>query len=318
MRLVSEQYCQGQNYAYLQLSSSVCTGMYCTHAYYIDFDRLTQSKVESGYTRSIRWEDSNGTKGEPAVLIEQDIQAVVQAMDAAAVAEVSGAPHRLPEGTSQELVAQFNSRVAHARRAFASCAPMFAELAPNTPEFAAVSLKLSTNMQRHIDIEKKMAGASLLCIHQVSLQHSKAPLRPKMFKMQLDEEAKPALEAWHGASLDAIINIVQGGGFAVAPTKNAKLFGNGVYLAPLTKAWMSCDERYATKDPYGIQHVLLCDFVQGTPEQIAEDSTQAWPTPGSDRHTGVDRLSNPGRYIVWSTDMNQRILPKFVISFELG
>ena len=43
-------------------------------AYYIDFERLTQSKVETGYTRSIRWQGTDGALHEPAVPIQQDIQ----------------------------------------------------------------------------------------------------------------------------------------------------------------------------------------------------------------------------------------------------
>ena len=72
-----------------------------------------------------------------------------------------------------------------------------------------------------------------------------------------------------------------------------------MYLAPLHVAWMSCDEKYAAKDAYGIQHVLFCDFLQGKAEQIPKDSEQAWPTPGTDFDTGIDSLNNPRRYIVW-------------------
>ena len=159
-------------------------------AYYIDFERLTQSKVETGYTRSIRWQGTDGALHEPAVPIEQDIQvflishacrscfllffsflvgcfqAVVRSLDVAAAAEVSAVPRaaRLPEGTSEEDVAQFNARVAHACRAFASCGGMFTEVNPDTEEFATVSLKLSTNMQQ---LQGKMAGASLFCIHRI-------------------------------------------------------------------------------------------------------------------------------------------------------
>ena len=89
-----------------------------------------------------------------------------------------------------------------------------------------------------------------------------------------------------------------------------------MYLAPLTKSFVSCDERYSTKDAHGVQHILLCDFAQGAPEELVRHSEQFAP---SDRkyNTAVDSLRNPGRYIVWSTDMNQRILPRYVISFSL-
>ena len=105
--------------------------------------------------------------------------------------------------------------------------------------------------------------------------------------------------------------------FGRAP-KNAHVFGQGIYLAPLEAAWMSCDERYAEKDSCGIQHVLLRDFAQGKPELVQKGSVQFTPTAGSDHTTAVDNLLRPLRYIVWSTDMNQRILPKYAVSFSLS
>ena len=59
-------------------------------------------------------------------------------------------------------------------------------------------------------------------------------MREKIFEMMLETERGPAIEAWHGASLDAIINIVRTG-FALAPTKNAKLFGYGAHLHALRR-----------------------------------------------------------------------------------
>jgi hypothetical protein len=305
MQAVSEQHIRGQRHAYFESARS---------AYYIDFERLTQSKVETGFTRSIRWEKIDGMMCEPALPIEQDIKAVVRAMDVAAAAEVSGTPHLLLSGTPEE-VSQFNSRVAHARHTFASCGGMFTEVDRNTAEFAEVSLKLSTNMQQHSSVEKKMAGASLFCIHRISAQRKIT----RDIEELILEQGAPALEAWHGASLDAIIGIVRTG-FALPAPKNAHMYGQGVYLAPLYAAWMSCDERYAEKDSCGIQHIMLCDFAQGKAELVHRGSQQFTPTAGTDVKftTAVDDLTRPNRYIVWSNDMNQRILPKYVVSFSLG
>ena len=308
MRAVSEQYSRGQSHAYLQIAGG---------AYYIEFERLTQSKVATGYTRSIRWESLDGERHEPASPIERDITAVVRAMDAAAAAEVSGIPHPLPSGTAEE-VSHFNGRVAFARDAFKSLQwpdgrRMFTEVDRSTAEFAEVSLKLSTNMQQHRSVADKMAGASLFCVHRIS-----AESRTKRDVQELiAEQGAPALEAWHGASLDAILNIVRAG-FALPAPKNAHLYGQGVYLAPLDAAWMSCDERYAEKDARGIQHIMLCDLAQGRPELVQIGSKQFTPTAGTDFTTAVDDLSRPTRYIVWSSDMNRRILPKYVVSFSLG
>jgi hypothetical protein len=310
MRAVSEQYSRGQSHAYLQIAAD---------AYFIEFERCTQSNVETGYTRSVRWESIDGERHEPASPIERDIKAVVRAMDAAAAAEVSAMPHPLPSGTAEE-VSQFNDKVAFARDAFKSLEEeglwpdgrrMFTEVELSTAEFAEVSLKLSTNMQQHSSV--KMAGASLFCVHRIS-----AESRTKRDVQELiAEQGAPALEAWHGASLDAIFNIVRAG-FALRAPKNAHLYGQGVYLAPLEAAWMSCDERYAEKDARGIQHIMLCDLAQGKAELVQIGSKQFTPSAGTDFTTAVDDLSRPTRYIVWSSDMNRRILPKYVLSFSLG
>ena len=70
LQAVSEQFRRGQSHAYLQIAGG---------AYYIDFERLTQSKVATGYTRSIRWESLDGERHEPASPIERDFTAVVRA-----------------------------------------------------------------------------------------------------------------------------------------------------------------------------------------------------------------------------------------------
>ncbi len=80
---------------------------------------------------------------------------------------------------------------------------------------------------------------------------------------------------------------------------------------------MSCDERYAEKDARGIQHIMLCDLAQGSPELVQRGSKHFQPS-ADEFDTAVDSLSRPTRYIVWSSDMNRRILPKYVVSFSLG
>ncbi len=310
MKDVSEQFSRGQRHAYLEVDGS---------AYYIDCERLTQSNIETGYTRSIRWEGFDGKMHEPACPIERDFKAVIRAMDAAAAAEVSGTPHPMPSGNAEE-VTQFNARVVHAQNTFASLRGMFTEVDRNTAEFAEVSLKLSTNMQQPHNhsqnkVQSQIAGASLICIHRIAISKKQSEIKGDV-ERKIAEEGVPALEAWHGAPLEAIIGIVRAG-FALPAPRNAHRYGQGVYLAPLEAAWMSCDEKYAVKDSCGIQHIMLCDFAQGKPEEVKQRSTQFQPSK-EEFDTGVDSLRRPERYIVWSSDMNKRILPKYVVSFSLG
>ena len=301
---VSEQFGRGERRARLEIAGG---------AYDIDFENLTQKKVETGYTRSIRWEDVDGKKHGPTCPIERPIKAVKRATDAAAAAVVSGTPHTMPACTAEE-VTEFNTT----RQTFAKpdLAGMFTEVDRNTAEFSEVSLKLSTNMQKHCQnqVQSQVAG---ICIHRIAAISKKQSEIKRDVERKIDDEGGQALEAWHGAPLEAITSIVRWG-FANLK-KNAHAYGHGVYLAPLGAAWMSCEEKYAKKDSDGIQHIMLCDFAQGKAEEVRQGSTQFQPSVDSfDTAVSVDSLGRPTRYIVWSSDMNKRILPKYVVSFSLG
>jgi hypothetical protein len=155
-----------------------------------------------------------------------------------------------------------------------------------------------------------------ICIHRIAAISKKQSEIKRDVERKIAEEGGQFLEAWHGAPLEAITSIVRAG-FALPAPRNAHAFGHGVYLAPLGAAWMSCDEKYAAKDSCGIQHIMLCDFVQGKPEPVKQGSTQFQPSADC-FDSAVDSLGHPTRYIVWSSDMNKRILPKYVVSFSLG
>jgi hypothetical protein len=219
----------------------------------------------------------------------------------------------MPAGTAEE-VTEFNT----SRQTFAKpdLAGMFTEVDRNTAEFAEVSLKLLTNMQKlcQNQVQSQVAG---ICIHRIAAISKKQSEIKRDVERKIDDEGGQALEAWHGAPLEAITSIVRWG-FANLK-KNAHAYGHGVYLAPLGAAWMSCEEKYAKKDSDGIQHIMLCDFAQGKAEEVRQGSTQFQPSVDSfDTAVSVDSLGRPTRYIVWSSDMNKRILPKYVVSFSLG
>ena len=60
---------------------------------------------------------------------------------------------------------------------------------------------------------------------------------------------------------------------------------------------MSCNERYASRDANGVQHILLCDVAQGNPEQVQRGSKQ-FASSAPHFNTAVDKLVKPTRYIV--------------------
>lgn len=71
----------------------------------------------------------------------------------------------------------------------------------------------------------------------------------------------------------------------------------------------------AKADESGEAHIVLCRVLMGRPEAIPAGSSQCHPS--SDNYdSAVDNIQNPKWYVVWSTDMNTRILPEYVVSFK--
>ncbi|KAF0905641.1 hypothetical protein E2562_007424 [Oryza meyeriana var. granulata] len=68
-------------------------------------------------------------------------------------------------------------------------------------------------------------------------------------------------------------------------------------------------------DENGEAHIVLCRVLMGRPEAVPAGSSQFHPS-SDDYDSAVDNMENSRWYVVWSTDMNTRILPEYVISFE--
>lgn len=68
-------------------------------------------------------------------------------------------------------------------------------------------------------------------------------------------------------------------------------------------------------DEKGEKHVILCQVMLGEMERIEAGSEQFKPS-SEEYDSGVDDLQNPRFYVVWRENMNQTILPEFVVSFK--
>uniref|UniRef100_A0A453IKT7 PARP catalytic domain-containing protein n=1 Tax=Aegilops tauschii subsp. strangulata TaxID=200361 RepID=A0A453IKT7_AEGTS len=71
----------------------------------------------------------------------------------------------------------------------------------------------------------------------------------------------------------------------------------------------------ANADENGEAHIVLCRVLMGRPEAIPAGSSQLHPS-SDDYDSAVDNMQNPQWYVVWSKDMNTRILPEYVVSFK--
>ncbi|XP_062210463.1 probable inactive poly [ADP-ribose] polymerase SRO3 [Phragmites australis] len=120
--------------------------------------------------------------------------------------------------------------------------------------------------------------------------------------------------AWYGAPAEDVAAAVKHGfARANAHLLGARSHGDGVHLAPPQCPYTSA--MLAKADEIGEAHIVLCRVLIGRAEAVPAGSSQ--PCPSSDAYdSAVDNMVNPQWYIVWSKDMNTRILPEYVISFK--
>lgn len=72
----------------------------------------------------------------------------------------------------------------------------------------------------------------------------------------------------------------------------------------------------AKADGSGEAQIVLCRVLMGMSEVVAAGSSQSCPSSNA-YDSAVDKLDNPQWYVVWSKDVNTRILPEYVVSFRL-
>lgn len=120
--------------------------------------------------------------------------------------------------------------------------------------------------------------------------------------------------AWHGTSSKCAAAIILHG-FSQSRTHNSgPSYGVGVYLAPEGRSYLSA--AFSDIDKNGEQHMVLCRVILGNVEKVCLGSQQFHPSCEK-FDSGVDDLTNPKCYIVWSTHMNMHILPEYIVSFKV-
>ncbi|XP_068642103.1 probable inactive poly [ADP-ribose] polymerase SRO2 [Aristolochia californica] len=162
-------------------------------------------------------------------------------------------------------------------------------------------------------------NTTVVAIHRNSYSSSSAKARLQSFQIFLEATAKKRGGesnmkcAWYGASKDEIHGIINHGFGLCERPENGALFGSGVYLSPTNSSLESIIS--SRVDENGLRHLLLCRVILGNVEAVGCGSKLFHPS-SEEFDSGVDNISNPKRYIIWSTNMNTHILPEFVISFR--
>ncbi|XVF09291.1 hypothetical protein REPUB_Repub07fG0080000 [Reevesia pubescens] len=119
--------------------------------------------------------------------------------------------------------------------------------------------------------------------------------------------------AWCPATRDEISKIVEHGFGHCGSPENSGLYGCGVYLSPDDSPMESV--KNAIVDENEMRYLMLCRVILGKPEVVQPGSKQCHPS-SDEFDSGVDNLSSPKKYILWSTHMNTHILPEFILSFK--
>ncbi|GLJ30520.1 hypothetical protein SUGI_0604180 [Cryptomeria japonica] len=119
--------------------------------------------------------------------------------------------------------------------------------------------------------------------------------------------------AWHGASSTSISSIILHGFSNNRLLDGGPAYGFGVYLAPEDCSYLSVP--FSDLDSNGEQYVVLCRVILGNVEEVPLGSHQFHPSCEK-FDSGINDISNPKHYIVWSTHMNTHILPEYVVSFK--
>ncbi|KAL0356066.1 UNVERIFIED_CONTAM: putative inactive poly [ADP-ribose] polymerase SRO5 [Sesamum radiatum] len=131
--------------------------------------------------------------------------------------------------------------------------------------------------------------------------------------MQMKSNGNPNVKyAWYGASKQEITEILS---YGFGLPSNNRVYGYGVYLSTVDHPLESFQSSTADED--GLRHMLLCRVLLGNVEVICPGSGQYHPS-SEEFDSGVDDLTSPKKYIVWTTKMNTHILPEFVIGYRMS
>ncbi|KAK4750708.1 hypothetical protein SAY87_004190 [Trapa incisa] len=160
---------------------------------------------------------------------------------------------------------------------------------------------------------------TVVAIHKNGHSGTMSQARAQAFQVYLHATLKKhggdanAKYAWCAASTEDIAKILTYGFGHCGSTDNNGLYGSGIYLSPDDHPLESV--RHAPIDRKGVRHLLLCRVILGKSELVLPGSEQYHPS-SEEFDSGVDSLTCPKKYIVWSTHMNTHILPEYVVSFQ--
>ncbi|KAH7447185.1 hypothetical protein KP509_01G095500 [Ceratopteris richardii] len=287
------------------------------NVYILNFVYMLQLNIQTGFVRSIAWIDRSGQCFIPSTRIESSCSRLLLNNLYGREQVAAGEHANFYESNS----VPFRSDICSAR-----CG-----LPINCNDVAGLRDKLDKVVENEQDycFTRKMflsgfflsaEDVSISGIYRISQTGICGQARLQVFNMQEEMTARMrgsanVRYAWHGASKNEVLSIVQHGFGQPTMPRKGDAFGVGIYLAPENDSRLSA--MYSEVDENGEQHVILCKAIMGRVEQVLP-GCQSFSPSSEDFDTGVDDLTNPRLHIIWSTHMSRHILPLFVISFKLS
>ncbi|KAG6411536.1 hypothetical protein SASPL_129619 [Salvia splendens] len=120
--------------------------------------------------------------------------------------------------------------------------------------------------------------------------------------------------AWLPCLKESVSSILKHGLGNYKPLKMKPFNGMGIHLIPAngTQISIGCLD----VDENDTRHMVFCRVIMGNMELVSGGSTQFHPS-SEEFDSGVDKLPNPNRYVVWNMNMTSHIYPECAISFKM-
>lgn len=114
--------------------------------------------------------------------------------------------------------------------------------------------------------------------------------------------------AWYGSYGENDVRDILSNGFS-------HVHGSSLCLSPDDSPLQSVKSCVVGRD--GVRHLILCRVILGRTEIVQSDTKQCYPSC-EDYDSGVDNISAPTKYMIWSSRMNTHVWPAYVISFKVS
>ncbi|MBA0574864.1 hypothetical protein Golob_027929 [Gossypium lobatum] len=168
--------------------------------------------------------------------------------------------------------------------------------------------------------ENSRKKIKILAIHKTFNSSFSAKVKAKNFQILAKAVARKCCGdanikyAWYSASKVEICEILKHGfSWYIKTAENQYCYRTSIYLFA---AKFSSDSVLGSKvDETGVRHLLLCRVILGKQELVTGNCNDRFHPSSPEFDSGVDDLSAPRKYIIWSTYMNSHILPCYIISF---